>query len=124
MASHASFYVAMMLIFCTFGVLGFIFSLLADTLKGKLATGAVFVVIWVGIFAVSAKNEYSQVPPKNQAVTGEFKGYMTEGYRAQSGKSKADFHYLYVVYKVPEGEVVMLAAPGTIYPPLAVLYKN
>ena len=64
------------------------------------------------------------VYPKNQKVLGKFIGYVPEGYSERSGKSTVDVHYIYVMYEVPEGRILMRASSGLAYPPIAVLYKN
>ena len=61
---------------------------------------------------------------ENTPVTGVFVGYQTEGYNVKSGKSRVDQHWIYVVYRVPEGDVLMLAGAGMVYPAEAILYKN
>ena len=60
----------------------------------------------------------------NEKVVGKFVGYQPEGYNEKSGKSRADRHYMYVVYEVPAGLIVLKAQEGTTYPKEAVLYKN
>lgn len=60
----------------------------------------------------------------NVKVTAQFVKYESEGYRERSGKSYVDRHYTYVVYSVPEGEVMLPCVTGTPYPKTAILYKN
>ena len=61
---------------------------------------------------------------ENTPVTGVFVGYQTEGYNVKSGKSRVDQHWIYVIYRVPEGDVLMQAGAGMVYPKEAILYKN
>lgn len=65
---------------------------------------------------------------ENTPVKGTFVKYETEGYNIEerSGKStrRVDHHLIYVVYRVPEGDVLMLAGAGIVYPAEAILYKN
>lgn len=61
---------------------------------------------------------------KNEVVIGEFVAYESEGYRERSGKSYVDRHFTYVVYKVPEGNVMLPCVVGVPYPKRATLYKN
>jgi hypothetical protein len=61
---------------------------------------------------------------KNEVVIGEFVGYESEGYKERSGKSYVDRHYTYVIYRVPEGNVMLPCVTGTPYPQRATLYKN
>ena len=68
-------------------------------------------------------NQETKVYP-NIKVTAEFVGYESEGYKERSGKSYVDRHFTYVVYKVPEGNVMLPCVVGTPYPQTAILYKN
>ena len=65
---------------------------------------------------------------ENTPVKGTFVKYETEGYNIaeRSGKStrRVDHHLIYVVYRVPEGDELMLAGAGMVYPAEAILYKN
>ena len=61
---------------------------------------------------------------KNEVVVGEFVGYESEGYKERSGKSYVDRHFTYVVYKVPEGNIMLPCVVGYPYPQRATLYKN
>lgn len=61
---------------------------------------------------------------ENTPVTGVFVGYEAEGYNVQSRKSRADHHLIYVIYRMPEGDILMLAGAGMVYPKEAILYKN
>ena len=61
---------------------------------------------------------------KNERVQATFVGYESEGYKEKSGKSYVDRHFTYVVYKVPEGNVMLPCKTGTPYPQTAILYKN
>jgi hypothetical protein len=61
---------------------------------------------------------------KNEKVTAELVGFQPEGYREQSGKSKVDRHYMYVVYRVNGNNVILQAQTGVEYPKTAILYKN
>lgn len=61
---------------------------------------------------------------KNERVTATFVSYESEGYKEKSGKSYVDRHFTYVVYKVPEGNIMLPCVVGTPYPETAILYKN
>ena len=63
-------------------------------------------------------------PPKNIEVVGTLVGFSAEGYNERSGKSKADVHYMYVTYRVPEGDVMLRASQGNVYPARAILYRK
>ena len=60
----------------------------------------------------------------NTQVIGKFVGYQPEGYSERTGKHRADKHYMYVVYEVSEGRVILRAQEGITYPVQAILYKN
>jgi len=61
----------------------------------------------------------------NEKVVAEFVGFQPEGYNEKSGKSRADHHYMYVIYKVPGDKlVIMQSSSGLDYPKHAILYKN
>jgi hypothetical protein len=61
---------------------------------------------------------------KNEKVTAELVGFQPEGYNEKSGKSRADRHYMYVVYKVNGSQVILNATAGQTYPQTVILYKN
>ena len=60
----------------------------------------------------------------NTVVHAEFAGYQPEGYNERSGKSRADRHYMYVIYKVNGNPIVLNGSVGVAYPQTAILYKN
>lgn len=61
---------------------------------------------------------------ENKVVIGEFVKYESEGYKERSGKTYVDRHFTYVVYKVPEGNIMLPCVVGAPYPQRATLYKN
>ena len=61
---------------------------------------------------------------KNEQVVATFVKYESEGYRERSGKTYVDKHFTYVVYKTPEGNVMLPCVTGSAYPERVVLYKN
>ncbi len=80
----------------------------------------------VGI-AYGVSYHWTNQTPKtfaNTKVIGTFVGYESEGYKERSGKSYVDRHFTYVIYKVPEGNIMLPCVVGTPYPQEAVLYKN
>lgn len=80
----------------------------------------------VGI-AYGVSYHWTNQEPKtfvNEKHIGKFVGYQPEGYNEKSGKSRADRHYMYVVYEVNGGLVILKASEGQTYPKEAVLYKN
>lgn len=62
-------------------------------------------------------------PPENERVVGAFVSYLPSG-EVVGTKVKQYKHRLYVIYRVPEGDVVLIAREGLIYPNRAVLYRN
>jgi hypothetical protein len=61
---------------------------------------------------------------ENEKVTGTFVTFQPEGYNEKTGKTRADKHYMYVVYDVKGQLVILNAKAGVDYPKNAVLYKN
>lgn len=76
---------------------------------------------WVHYESYHPKNNK---PPLNEQVIGTFIRTQGEGWNEKSGKTRADVHVLYVVYRVPAGDVTLQAIPGAAYPQQAILYKN
>jgi hypothetical protein len=60
----------------------------------------------------------------NTPVTATLVGFQPEGYNEKSGKSRADRHYMYVVYDVSGEHVILRASEGVTYPKTTTLYKN
>lgn len=82
-------------------------------------------LICIGFFTVLVATESFKKQPENIETVGTFVGFQPEGYREQTRKTKSNVHYLYVVYKLPNGNTIMLAGiPGGEYPKHAVLYGN
>ena len=89
--------------------------------------GTFFVCSMVTLAAYGVSFHWSDQTTKtfaNTQVTAEFAGYQPEGYNERSGKSRADYHYMYVVYKVNGNPVIMRGSTGIEYPKTAVLYRN
>ena len=61
---------------------------------------------------------------KNEPHVGKFVGFQPEGYNERSGKSRADRHYMYVVYEVEGRMTILQTGLGMTYPAEAILYKN
>ncbi len=60
----------------------------------------------------------------NTPVSATLVGFQPEGYSEKSGKTRADRHYMYVVYDVGDERVILRADEGRTYPNQTVLYKN
>lgn len=60
----------------------------------------------------------------NTKVLGTFVKFQPEGWNEQHGKTRADVHYIYVVYEVEGRYAIFLANTAFTYPKTAVLYKN
>lgn len=104
-----------------FGV--FIMSIDEDVMSASGKFSWILILI-IGMNYVGDWTVYEKVHT-NEKVIGEFVGFQPEGYNEKSGKSRADHHYMYVIYKVPGDKLVILqSASGVDYPKQAILYKN
>ena len=109
---------------CFMVALAIIFALL-NGMGGFLETFFVCTVITAAAYGVSYHwIDQSTQTFANTVVHGEFVGYQPEGYNERSGKSRADHHYMYVVYKVNGNPIVFNSSVGIEYPQTAILYKN
>lgn len=91
----------------------------------SIPTLVAFVVVFGSIVILTYNESFIESkPPVNEQVVGTFKGYLAEGFREQAGKYKVDRHVLWVIYTVPEGDVVLQGSEGNVYPKTAYLYKN
>ena len=117
--SHVGFY-----IIC--GICAFI--ILSLVLDGfEYFFERVSVAVGLGMFAYFVSFVWSNqevLHYANVPVNAQFVGFQPEGYNVKSGKSRADRHYLYVIYDVNGEKVILHAGEGLSYPPIAVLYKN
>lgn len=85
-----------------------------------------------GVLIISALiswNTGDTIKYTNAKVTATFVGFQAEGYNEETHPtikttSRVDHHNTYVIYAVPEGNVMFPAAAGQVYPRTAVLYKN
>ena len=68
--------------------------------------------------------EQTPTVPANIQVIGKFVGFQPEGYNEQSGKNRADHHYMYVIYEVDGQMAIFKSNANYSYPKLAILYKN
>jgi len=60
----------------------------------------------------------------NEKVVAEFVQFQPEGYNEKSGKTRADHHYVYVVYKLPNNSLVLLQGNQSVtYPQRAICTK-
>ncbi len=78
----------------------------------------------VAITGLSYYVSFKPVHPANKQVIGSFVSFQPEGYNELVGKSRSDYHYMYVVYSVDGQLIVLRAVEGLTYPTKAVLYKN
>jgi hypothetical protein len=60
----------------------------------------------------------------NEPVIAEMVTTYDENYEVRSGKSSRMVMGNFVVYKVPEGEVVYQRHQGQVFPKIATLYKQ
>lgn len=120
--THVGFYIILMMAVVLVGA--FMLLYLNREMRGGTAS---VLSLCVGLVLYTAYGESyggKYIPPKNEQVVGEYVGVVAEGYRESSGKTKADHHYFYVTYRVPEGLVTIAAQPGSAFPQRAILYKN
>ena len=82
------------------------------------------ILVFVCIAAAISRKTGGITVYKNEQVTGTLVGFQAEGFRQREGKSTAEYHYTYVIYEVPEGQVMLRACGGCVYPQRAILYKN
>ena len=86
-----------------------------------------FIVVIIMAIGYGFSFHFTDQSPKtfvNEKVTAELVGFQPEGYNEKSGKSRADRHYMYVVYKVNGSQVILNATAGQTYPQTVILYKN
>mgnify|MGYP006272468171 CR=1 FL=1 len=84
---------------------------------------------WIGLLlaGIFGAHSISYQPEKHYAntqVIGKFVSYQPEGYNEQSGKSRADHHYMYVVYDIEDHYVIFQSSPNVSWPKQAVFYRN
>jgi len=60
----------------------------------------------------------------NTPVVGELVGFANRTIDERCGKQTCTNTYHFVTYRVPEGNVVLRAGLGNVYPQQAMLYKN
>ncbi|HET8688675.1 MAG TPA: hypothetical protein VFM18_18830 [Methanosarcina sp.] len=102
-------------------MLGVIASVLDDgiSIDSLLLTGGICFFVWLAHY-----NSYTPEHPLNQQVVGTFVAFQPEGYNELSGKTRADHHYMYVIYSVNGQNVILQAYQGVTYPQFTTLYKN
>lgn len=61
---------------------------------------------------------------ENKPVVATFVAFQPEGYREQTGKTRSDKHYMYVVYNVNGQNLIFETGGQTAYPEKATLYYN
>ena len=120
---HSGFYAS-----CAICVIIIVISLVACNdvveIRAYAATCAILLAIVGGVsYNTGEVKAYA-----NQPVTATLVGFQAEGYNEtrHSGKytTHLDVHEQYVVYAVPEGNVMFPAQVGQVYPTNAFLYKN
>ena len=115
--SHVGFYVILT------GALIVSFIALMNSVEDFLEMGF-FCLIFVVIAAIISWTTGSIKTYENEEKVGKFISYQPEGYNERSGKTRADHHYMYVVYEVDGQMVILKAIAGQSYPKNAILYKN
>ena len=101
--------------------------LFSDDIDQVRAHGLLGVIVLV-IAGLVSWNTGEEKHFANTRVSATLVGFQAEGYNEtrHSGKTTthADVHEQYVVYAVPEGNIMFPAAAGQVYPKIAILYKN
>lgn len=119
--SHIGFYIMFAILASIAAV---IISLWNDR-NFETGTMLIWIAILAGIGYISYKESYR--PEKvyaNTPVTATFVGFQPEGYNEKSGKSRADHHYMYVVYDINGERIILQASEGRTYPKTVTMYKN
>ena len=129
---HSGFYVT--LVFCAGLFLVTLFLCLLEAAGGNVPDVMGYAGWWglelivVAVVAIVSFNTGSVKHYRNLPVTADLVGFFAEGYTTEerSGKQtrQVEHRYLYVTYKVDEGQVTFRANPQQSYPQKAVLYKN
>ena len=118
--SHVGFYV--MSVFCTLAIAIVLSFWKEDEIDTTSMLG--WAVVLCGLLFMCYKDSYTARHPLNEPHVGTFVGYQPEGYRERSGKSTADHHYIYVIYRVDGLDVLFQGDTGMAYPKRATIYKN
>ena len=119
--AHVGFYIIL-----TLSTLGFMF-LMNLWRDADVQTPTVFmwtVILGLILFQAHSNSYRPEVKYENAPVIGNFVGFQSEGYNERSGKSRADYHYIYVIYEVEGHQTIFKATEGTTYPKRAQLYRN
>lgn len=81
-----------------------------------------------GIAALISWNSGEVKVYANTEVTGEFVGFVAEGFNITEHQGKTtrhvDKHFSYVVYRVDGQNILFPAETGVTYPTVAALYRN
>lgn len=117
--NHTGFYIVAVV--CAVFAGAILLDMFTDGLTGSHLTVALILAFAV---YVSYNVSYNDRPPINTPVSAKLVGFQPEGYNEQSGKMRADRHYMYVVYEIDGHRIIMQAREGATYPEQATLYKN
>lgn len=80
---------------------------------------------WLVTLCLTAYFSFSPQPvPLNEPVVAELMTSFDEDYRVRNGKRSTIVTGNFVVYKVPEGEVIYRRSSGEVFPKTATLYKQ
>jgi hypothetical protein len=89
---------------------------------------ALFAAIILTIAALVSWNTGEEVHYANKQVNATLVGFQGEVRSVNEGSGKTlrsvDKHNAYVIYAVPDGNIMFPAASGQVYPRTAVLYRN
>ena len=119
--SHLGFYAVCLIL----GVVAAVVIALWDDHECSSGTMLIWLVCLGGIGFVGYKESFkAEKVYANTPVTATLVGFQPEGYNERHGKSRADHHYMYVVYDVSGEHVILRASEGVTYPKTVTLYKN
>jgi len=119
-ASHVGFYI----VIAATIILNLMF-LVGDGIERYLREFKYHFPFWLVVLCITAYFSFSQQPvPLNEPVVAELITSFDKDYEVRNGKRSTIATGNFVVYKVPEGEVIYQRKSGQVYPKTATLYKQ
>lgn len=118
--THVGFYVTI-----GFIVMFNMVMLAADGIERYLREFKYHFPFWLVVLCIIAHFSFSQQPvPLNEPVVAELITSFDEDFEVRNGKRSTIVTGNFVVYKVPEGEVIYRRSSGKVFPKTATLYKQ
>jgi hypothetical protein len=118
---HVGFYITVAISLCIMCVVLALWK--NDEIRPSTVAGWALVLGAISYF-VCGESYRPEVVYTNTKVLGTFVKFQPEGWNEQHGKTRADVHYIYVVYEVEGQYAIFLANPAFTYPKTAIMYKN